>query len=64
MLNQADIAVQLMKSKIIEGAGEKPLRDRGENLKPHFWPDIGQGFGDRTRTGRMAKPVRSHEQGD
>jgi len=64
MLNQTDIAIQLMKSKVIEGAGEVPLGDCGEDLKPHFGPHIDQGFGYCTSTGGMTKPVRSHKQGD
>ena len=57
MLNQANVAVQLMISKITESAGKIPMRDRGENLKPYLWPDVGQCFRDCASTGRVAKSV-------
>jgi hypothetical protein len=61
MLDQADIAIQLMKSKVIERAGEIPRRDGGEDFKAHFWSNIGQGFGYCTSTGGVTKSMRSHE---
>jgi len=51
----------LMKSKVIERAGEIPRRDGGEDFKAHFWSDIGQGFGYCTSTGGVTKSMRSHE---